>query len=160
MKLLEREAFLDTLTGYARDARQGSGRLVLISGESGMGKTVLVEAFQQQLRDARWLWGSCDGLLTPRPLGPLFDIGPQKAWRTGRSPGGCSSPSARCSITCPPCCPRSVSRPAPPPPARPPGSASAPSAGISRYLGGGRRRWTGGVIACMLGIRPAPAGRP
>ena len=26
---------------------------------------------------ARWLWGACDGLLTPRPLGPLFDIGPQ-----------------------------------------------------------------------------------
>jgi len=77
MKLLERAGFLDTLTGYAQDARQGSGRLVLVSGESGMGKTVLAEAFQQQLADARWLWGSCDGLLTPRPLGPLFDIGPQ-----------------------------------------------------------------------------------
>ena len=77
MELLERTPFLDTLTGYAQDARQGSGRLVLVSGESGMGKTVLAEAFQQQLADARWLWGSCDGLLTPRPLGPLFDIGPQ-----------------------------------------------------------------------------------
>ena len=77
MKLLEREAFLDTLAGYAQDARQGSGRLVLVSGESGMGKTALVEAFQQQLGQARWLWGACDGLLTPRPLGPLFDIGPQ-----------------------------------------------------------------------------------
>ena len=31
MKLLEREAFLDTLTGYAQDARRGSGRLVLVS---------------------------------------------------------------------------------------------------------------------------------
>jgi DNA-binding CsgD family transcriptional regulator/tetratricopeptide (TPR) repeat protein len=77
MELLEREEFLGTLAGYARDARQGSGRLVLVSGESGMGKTVLAEAFQQQLPDARWLWGSCDGLRTPRPLGPLFDIGPQ-----------------------------------------------------------------------------------
>jgi len=77
MELLERTPFLDTLTGYAQDARLGSGRLVLVSGESGMGKTVLAEAFQQQLEDARWLWGSCDGLLTPRPLGPLFDIGPQ-----------------------------------------------------------------------------------
>ncbi|HEX6857210.1 MAG TPA: AAA family ATPase [Streptosporangiaceae bacterium] len=77
MRLLERTPFLDTLAGYARDARQGSGRLVLVSGESGMGKTALVEAFQQQLADARWLWGACDGLLTPRPLGPLFDIGPQ-----------------------------------------------------------------------------------
>jgi DNA-binding CsgD family transcriptional regulator/tetratricopeptide (TPR) repeat protein len=77
MELLERAPFLDTLTGYARDARLGSGRLVLVSGESGMGKTALAEAFQQQLADARWLWGSCDGLRTPRPLGPLFDIGPQ-----------------------------------------------------------------------------------
>jgi DNA-binding CsgD family transcriptional regulator/tetratricopeptide (TPR) repeat protein len=77
MELLERTPFLDTLTGYAQDARRGSGRLVLVCGESGMGKTALAEAFQQQLADARWLWGSCDGLLTPRPLGPLFDIGPQ-----------------------------------------------------------------------------------
>jgi hypothetical protein len=42
-----------------------------------MGKTALLEAFQQHAKDARWLWGACDGLLTPRPLGPLFDIGSQ-----------------------------------------------------------------------------------
>jgi len=24
--------------------------------------------------DARWAQGACDGLFTPRPLGPLFDI--------------------------------------------------------------------------------------
>src|SRR5689334_25333286 len=77
MELLERAPFLQTLAEYAGEARQGNGRLVLLSGESGMGKTVLLEAFQQQLADARWLWGSCDGLLTPRPLGPLFDIGLQ-----------------------------------------------------------------------------------
>jgi predicted ATPase len=50
---------------------------VLVSGESGMGKTALVEAFQQQTNRARWLWGAGDGLLTPRPLGPLFDIAAQ-----------------------------------------------------------------------------------
>ena len=42
-----------------------------------MGKTVLLEEFQHQLPGARWLWGGCDGLLTPRPLGPLFDISAQ-----------------------------------------------------------------------------------
>ena len=77
MKLLERTSFLDTLAEYAAEARRGDGRLVLVSGESGMGKTVLLEAFQQRLPGARWLWGGCDGLLTPRPLGPLFDIGAQ-----------------------------------------------------------------------------------
>jgi len=77
MELLERAAFLQTLAEYAGEAARGSGRLVLVSGESGMGKTVLLEEFQHQLPGARWLWGGCDGLLTPRPLGPLFDIGTQ-----------------------------------------------------------------------------------
>src|SRR6185437_6585853 len=77
MELLERSSFLDALGGYAAEARGSSGRLVLVSGESGIGKTALVEAFQAQLGGARWLWGACDGLLTPRPLGPLFDIAAQ-----------------------------------------------------------------------------------
>src|SRR5262249_1337390 len=77
MDLLERESFLDTLAEYAGEARQGDGRLVLISGESGIGKTALLEALQERMKGPRWLWGACDGLLTPRPLGPLFDIGTQ-----------------------------------------------------------------------------------
>src|SRR5215831_15513004 len=77
MELLERAAFLQTLAEYAGEARQRDGRLVLVSGESGMGKTVLLEEFQRRTRQTRWLWGACDGLLTPRPLGPLFDIGAQ-----------------------------------------------------------------------------------
>src|SRR6516162_11143058 len=60
MELLERASFLDALAGYAAEARQGSGRLVLVSGESGIGKTALVEAFHAQLHGARWLWGACD----------------------------------------------------------------------------------------------------
>ncbi len=77
MELLERASFLQTLGEYAADARGGDGRLVLVSGESGMGKTALLEAFQRQTSRDRWLWGACDGLLTPRPLGPLFDIASQ-----------------------------------------------------------------------------------
>jgi DNA-binding CsgD family transcriptional regulator len=77
VELLERSTFLDTLSGYAAEAGTGNGRLVLISGESGIGKTALIEAFQAQLHGARWLWGACDGLVTPRPLGPLFDIAGQ-----------------------------------------------------------------------------------
>src|SRR5262249_46026585 len=77
VELLERAAFLQTLAEYAGEAQGGSGRLVLVSGESGMGKTVLLEECEQRLPGARWLWGGCDGLLTPRPLGPLFDISAQ-----------------------------------------------------------------------------------
>ncbi len=83
MDLLERTSFLQTLAEYAGEARQGDGRLVLVSGESGIGKTALVETFQQRVKGARWLWGACDGLLTPRPLGPLFDIGAQAGGELG-----------------------------------------------------------------------------
>src|SRR5215470_742878 len=91
MELLERASFLRALTEYADEARQGDGRLVLVYGESGIGKTALFEAFKQQLEGARWLWGACDGLLTPRPLGPLFDIGAQAGGELARLCGGGAS---------------------------------------------------------------------
>jgi DNA-binding CsgD family transcriptional regulator/tetratricopeptide (TPR) repeat protein len=72
--LLERESQLGSLLQYADEARARSGRLVLISGEAGVGKTSLVEGLQERLPDATWAWGSCDGLFTPRPLAPLHDI--------------------------------------------------------------------------------------
>ena len=56
MKLLERASFLQTLAEYAGEARKGDGRLVLVSGESGMGKTALLEEFQRGMKGARWLW--------------------------------------------------------------------------------------------------------
>jgi ATP/maltotriose-dependent transcriptional regulator MalT len=72
--LLEREAQLASLMGYAAEARGGDGRLVLVGGEAGVGKSALVEQVQRDVPGAQWLWGACDGLFTPRPLGPLFDI--------------------------------------------------------------------------------------
>jgi DNA-binding CsgD family transcriptional regulator len=74
MELLERGHFLGTLDEYAADAASGSGRLVLLSGEAGVGKTSLVEAFRELRQDLRWWWGACDGSFTPRPLGPLYEI--------------------------------------------------------------------------------------
>ncbi len=72
--LLEREAQLASLLGYAAEARHGDGRLVLVAGEAGVGKSALVEQAQRDLPGADWFWGACDGLFTPRPLGPLFDM--------------------------------------------------------------------------------------
>src|SRR5690349_17069302 len=74
MELLERESFLDSLTSYADEALLGQGRVVLVAGEAGVGKTALLEAFRDRLPGATWGWGACDGLSTPRPLAPLHDI--------------------------------------------------------------------------------------
>jgi predicted ATPase len=74
MELLERGHFLRTLDEYVADADLGSGRLVLLSGESGVGKTSLVEVFRDLRPELRWWWGACDGSFTPRPLGPLYEI--------------------------------------------------------------------------------------
>jgi predicted ATPase len=76
-KLLEREPSLALLADCAAEARRGDGRLVVLGGEAGVGKTALLERFQRELRDARWSWGACDGLFTPRPLGPLYDLADQ-----------------------------------------------------------------------------------
>ena len=77
MHLLERELPLAALATCAREARHGEGRLVLVAGEAGVGKSALIEQLHNDLADARWSWGACDGLFTPRPLGPLFDLATQ-----------------------------------------------------------------------------------
>jgi DNA-binding CsgD family transcriptional regulator/tetratricopeptide (TPR) repeat protein len=72
--LLERATPLQALADYAAEALAGDGRLVLISGEAGIGKSALVEHLKDSLPAARWAWAACDGLFTPRPLGPVFDL--------------------------------------------------------------------------------------
>jgi tetratricopeptide (TPR) repeat protein len=77
MQLLERESALDALGGWFAEARAGRGRLVLVGGEAGVGKTALVDEFALRHRQvARVLRGACDPLTTPRPLGPLADVAP------------------------------------------------------------------------------------
>ena len=74
--LLERSDHLSSLADSLDDMISASaGRLVLVGGEAGVGKTVLLREFCDRKREsARILWGACDGLLTPGPLGPLFDL--------------------------------------------------------------------------------------
>lgn len=77
MELLERESHLAALLEYAGEAASGSGRLVLVSGEAGVGKTTLLERAERDLTESAWAWGACDPLSTPRPLGPLLDLAPR-----------------------------------------------------------------------------------
>jgi len=74
-KLLERDPFLQKLNTALHATIEEHGQVALISGEAGIGKTSLVDLFTQTYREqVRVLWGACDSLFTPRPLGPLFDI--------------------------------------------------------------------------------------
>ncbi|HET7901032.1 MAG TPA: AAA family ATPase [Candidatus Nanopelagicales bacterium] len=74
MPLLERGEAMAALHEYAAAAVAGRGSVVLVSGEAGVGKSSLLEHLEAGTPDLRWLHGSCDGVFTPRPLAPLFDI--------------------------------------------------------------------------------------
>jgi DNA-binding CsgD family transcriptional regulator len=77
LKLLEREPASQSLDEAYAEAAAGRGRTVLVSGEAGIGKTALVSEFTAARSDARLLWGGCEALFSPRPLGPLYDIAPE-----------------------------------------------------------------------------------
>jgi len=73
--LLERDEQLATLFEALSDARLGNGRIVLVAGEAGAGKTSLARGFCDAVADrARIVVGACDPLSTPRPLGPFLDV--------------------------------------------------------------------------------------
>jgi len=75
--LVERGDLVGTLTGLHDEAVGGSGRLVLVHGEAGVGKSALVREWSGTAHGrGRVLWGACDPLSSPRPLGPLVDVAP------------------------------------------------------------------------------------
>jgi DNA-binding CsgD family transcriptional regulator len=83
--LLERSDSLDTLYRLAAEAASGRGRLLLLGGEAGVGKTALVRLFSQRAgREIVVACGGCDPLSLPRPLGPLVDMAPQLGGGLGK----------------------------------------------------------------------------
>lgn len=75
MRILEREAHLARLTERLGQVRRGSGRLVMVAGEAGIGKTALVDAFLASLpRGSQVLRGGCDPVVPARPFAPIADI--------------------------------------------------------------------------------------
>jgi predicted ATPase len=100
-QLLERLPQLDALADALRAVkRTRRGRLVLVGGEAGIGKSALVQAFCLSLASARVLAGACEALQTARPLGPLADIasetGGELAWLVERRPGRSQSSRRFC----------------------------------------------------------------
>ncbi len=73
--LLERSSELSRLHESATEAAEfRRGRVVLVCGEAGIGKTAMLRQFRAALpRRFSVLWGTCDPLFTPRPLGPLLE---------------------------------------------------------------------------------------
>ena len=73
--ILERESELTVLAAAAEDAEAGTGSIVLIAGEAGIGKSSLITTLPAVLpAPTRLLIGYCDDLATPRVLGPLRDL--------------------------------------------------------------------------------------
>lgn len=84
-RLLERDDLLSELNTMLGEVESGSGRLALIGGESGSGKTALVREFASRAAaKADVLTGSCDPVLAPRPLGPILDMMDQLPDTVGR----------------------------------------------------------------------------
>ena len=100
VELLERDGALAALAEAREAAARGEGSVVFVTGEPGIGKTSLVTRFVRDLEPgARVLFGTCDDLSIPRPLGPFRDLvgtvsprargGARRRRRVARAPERC-----------------------------------------------------------------------
>ena len=73
--LVERSHVLEEISELVDESHRSSGRLILLSGEAGIGKTTILE-YLTRSGAGEWdpLWGYCDPLSTPRTLGPIQDM--------------------------------------------------------------------------------------
>ncbi len=77
VELLERDAPLSDLSAMRAEVQTSGGRFAFVAGEAGVGKSALIRQLAATVEEpATVLWGACDPLSSPRPLGPLFDIAP------------------------------------------------------------------------------------
>jgi DNA-binding CsgD family transcriptional regulator/tetratricopeptide (TPR) repeat protein len=87
--LIERAAFLASLDSLLGEALAGSGRLVFLGGEAGVGKSTLAAALTGRARAGTGPTGagagpavrrgSCDSVTTAEALGPILDALPELA---------------------------------------------------------------------------------
>ncbi|MCH7583370.1 MAG: AAA family ATPase [Acidobacteria bacterium] len=75
LMLLDRDKELGLLSGLLAGVDTTGGKVVLLRGEAGIGKSLLVrECFGGRDDEAHVYFGFCDDLLTPQPLGPFWDV--------------------------------------------------------------------------------------
>src|SRR5689334_16787008 len=85
--LIERAGFLASLEGLLGEALDGSGRLVFLGGEAGVGKTALATALAEAASAVEVRRGSCDNITTAEALGPILDALPELAMAAGLGEG-------------------------------------------------------------------------
>lgn len=85
--LLERDRQLDQLDALLAGAAAGHGRIVLLSGEAGSGKSALLGAFLERAPGVRVLRSFCEDLGIPDALGPLYDLAREARHTLTRHPG-------------------------------------------------------------------------
>ena len=91
-ELLERAGELSALADALSDVRSHrNGRVVLVGAEAGGGKTALLRRFSDE-SGARVLWGACDPLFSPRPLGPLIGVADTLGGELGEAIGAGAGP--------------------------------------------------------------------
>ena len=74
-ELLEREQPIAELEALLAAAAQGEGRIGIVGGEAGIGKTSLLHEIKRRAGNRMDVsWGGCEALFTPRALGPLCDM--------------------------------------------------------------------------------------
>lgn len=75
MQLIERDEQQAEFLSIFEAVSHGSGHVVVIAGEAGIGKTALVRQFTAVIQSqAVILSGMCDDLYTPQALAPFYDI--------------------------------------------------------------------------------------
>ena len=85
-ELVERESCLRTIRALLKDATDGTGHVLLLCGEAGIGKTSVLKQVAEEHASIGLWWGSCDALETPHPLAPLRDIARSCLLYTSPSP--------------------------------------------------------------------------
>src|SRR4029453_4000240 len=99
MDLLERSSALGQLGGLLAATATG-GRVVLVAGEAGIGKSALVRQFTEERSAEAWfLGGACDPLLTPGRWGrcTTSPARPAAGWLSCSPRGRRGRPSSLCS---------------------------------------------------------------